>query len=399
MEIALHLGLAPRRHPVRLLRGGQQRRRLHLGEHLRGPLPGGAVHPHPRPHPAPVLRAALRILDAVEVLPGEETALGEFHAVFHPPLILRRPDPGRIHDQAAGLRVLQPLPVPPRLQPVCLIHHRLEVVRHEHREHAAKKAPCRLTPGDHRGRRLRERQIHEAVPGQHRGEHQRVQPPPPVPVADHPQVAEIQLHLLARFPVGHRHRHLLPRRGGVPALPGREPRQRPVRHRRPRAFQQLMNLHQRQAGLHPPGDLGLPRHQHLPRGAVPGRAGRAHRPDHLPQQLITQLRLIPATGQARRLRRPDIPRSGLHIHARPPGRRALTRPGQPRPQDLHHLCHQNLPERHPLPSLPVRNEPEDHSRVVHQLANQVVPSPWQQPSAGGPMLMADDMGGQLISSQ
>src|ERR1017187_6915839 len=55
-----------------------------------------------------------------------------------------------------------------------------------------------------------------------------------------------------------------------------------------------------------------------------------------------------------------------------------------------HLCHQNLPERHRLPSLQVRNEPEDHSRVVHQLVNQVVPSSWQQPSAGGPMLMADD---------
>ena len=61
MEIALHLGLAPRRHPVRLLGRGQQRRRLHLREHLRGPLAGGAVHPHPRPHPAPVLGAALRV--------------------------------------------------------------------------------------------------------------------------------------------------------------------------------------------------------------------------------------------------------------------------------------------------------------------------------------------------
>ena len=131
-------------------------------------------------------------------------------------------------------------------------------------------------------------------------------------------------------------------------------------------------------------------HQRLPRGAVPGRAGWPDRHHHLPEQLITQLRLIPATGQARRLRRRDIPRRGLHVHPRPPGRRALTRPGQPRPQDLSHLCHQNLPERHTLPSLPIRNEPEDHSRVVHQLANQVVPSPWQQPSAGGPMLMADD---------
>ena len=121
---------------------------------------------------------------------------------------------------------------------------------------------------------------------------------------------------------------------------------------------------------------------------MPGRAGRAHRRHHLPEQLIGQLRLIPVAGQARRLPRPDIPRGGLHIHARPPGRRALARPGQPRPQDLSHLCHQNLPERHPLPSLPVRNEPEEPSRVVHQLATQVVPSPWQQPSAGGPMLMA-----------
>ena len=216
-----------------------------------------------------------------------------------------------------------------------------------------------------------------------------MQLPPPVPVGDHPQVAEVQLHLPALLPVGHRHRHPRPRRR-VPALLSREPRQRPVRHRRTGPLQQLLDLHQSQVGLHPPRDLGLPRNQRLPRDATPGRAGRAHRRHHLPQQLITQLRLIPVAGQARRLPRPDIPRGGLHIHARPPGRRALARPGQPRPQDLSHLCHQNLPERHPLPSLPVRNEPGDHSRVVHQLANQVVPSPWQQPSAGGPMLMADD---------
>ena len=252
-----------------------------------------------------------------------------------------------------------------------------------------KNAHAASQPGDHRGRRLRERQEHEAVPGQHRGEHQRVQLPAPVPVADHPQVAEVQLHLLAGLPVGHRHRHPRPRRA-VPALLSREPRQRPVRHRRTGPLQQLPDLHQRQASLHPGGDLGLPRHQRLPRGAVPSRAGRAHRRDHLPEQLIGQLRLIPVAGQARRPRRVDIPAGGLHVHARPPGRRALARPGQPRPQDLSHLCHQNLPERHSLPSLPVRNEPEDHSRVVHQLATQVVPSPWQQPSAGGPMLMADD---------
>ncbi len=260
---------------------------------------------------------------------------------------------------------------------------------HEHLEGAPEERPGRLAARDHRRRRLRERQEHEAVPRQRRGEHQRVQLPPPVPVADHPQVAEVDLHLFAGLAVGHRHRHLLPGRG-VTALRRGEPGQRPVRHRDPAALQQLADLHQRQAVFHPPGDLGLHRHQRLPRGAVPGRAGRPNRRHHLPEQLIGQLRLIPVTGQARHLRRRDIPRGGLHIHTRPPGRRALTRPGQPRPQDLSHLCHQNLPERHPLPSLPVRNEPRDHSRVVHQLANQVVPSPWQQSSAGGPMLMADD---------
>jgi hypothetical protein len=37
----------------------------------------------------------------------------------------------------------------------------------------------------------------------------------------------------------------------------------------------------------------------------------------------------------------------LHVHARPACRRALALPREPRPQDLHHLCHQNLPESHP----------------------------------------------------
>jgi hypothetical protein len=71
----------------------------------------------------------LRVGDAGEVLPGEEAALGELHAVFDPALILGRADPSWVHDQAAGLRVLQPFPVPPRLQPVGLVDYRLKVVR------------------------------------------------------------------------------------------------------------------------------------------------------------------------------------------------------------------------------------------------------------------------------
>ena len=52
----------------------------------------------------------------------------------------------------------------------------------ENREHAAEELPRRLAARDHRLRRLRERQVHVAVPGEHRREHQRVQLPPPLPV-------------------------------------------------------------------------------------------------------------------------------------------------------------------------------------------------------------------------
>jgi hypothetical protein len=83
--------------------------------------------------------------------------------------------------------------------------------------------------------------------------------------------------------------------------------------------------------------------------------------------------------------RDHAPAATLDMHAL----RALARPAQPRPQDLSHLCHPNLPERHAsLPSLPVRNEPEDHSRWSinwqtrwsHPRGNnpqQVVPCSWQ----------------------
>ena len=41
-------------------------------------------------------------------------------------------------------------------------------------------------------------------------------------------------------------------------------------------------------------------------------------------------------------------------------------------------------------SLQIGGRPTSGTPQVHQLANQVMPSSWQQPSAGGPMLMADD---------
>ena len=70
-----------------------------------GMAPGGAVHPHPGPLPAPVLRPVLRIGDPGELLSGEEADLDELHPVFDRPLSCGN-GPGQVHDQAAGLRVL-----------------------------------------------------------------------------------------------------------------------------------------------------------------------------------------------------------------------------------------------------------------------------------------------------
>jgi len=129
VEVPLDLHVAPVRDPVALRRRRQQQGPLPVREHHGGLLPGGAVDPQPGPDPAPVIGPPLRVVDVQELLPGEEAPLREFHAGLDASLVLGRPDPRRVHDDPARLRVLQPLPVPPGLQPVGLVHHRLQVVR------------------------------------------------------------------------------------------------------------------------------------------------------------------------------------------------------------------------------------------------------------------------------
>ena len=60
------------------------------GEHFRGPRSDGAVDPHPGDIPAPGLRAALRIGQPGEVLPGEEVPADVLHGPFHLRLIPHR---------------------------------------------------------------------------------------------------------------------------------------------------------------------------------------------------------------------------------------------------------------------------------------------------------------------
>ena len=164
----------PVRHLVPVRRGRQQARRLPGGEHHRGHLPGGAVHPGVRHH-QPRRHLGPRVGQVQEGFPGEEISLHEFHAGFDPGLIPRMPDPGRVGDEPPRLGVLQPLPGQPRIDRVRLRHDRAHIVRDDHPEHPAEKLPGVLAPGDDLLQRHRERQVHEQVPGKARGEHQRVQ--------------------------------------------------------------------------------------------------------------------------------------------------------------------------------------------------------------------------------
>jgi hypothetical protein len=330
------------------------------------------VDAHPGPDPGPVIGPPLRVIEVQELLPGEEAPLSEEHAGLDPALVLRGADPRRVRGDPAGLGVLQPLPVPPRLQPVRPVDHGLQVVGDEDGEDPAEELPGRLAARDHRLRRLPERQVDIAVPGEHGREHQRVQLPPPVPVGDHPEIPEVDLDFPAGLAVVDRHRDLRAARG-IAALFRREPGQRPVRHRGPRSLQELTDLHQRQVIPDPPGDVLFPLLQQLPRLPVPGRAGRADRRDHHPDQLIGQLPFPAVTGQARLLRGRDIACRRLNVHLRPPRGRALALPRQPRTQDLSHFCHQDLPERHPCHLSQNGQNRASKAGVVHQLATGVVP--------------------------
>ena len=237
-----------------------------------------------------------------------------------------------------GLGVLQPGTVPHRVHRIGPDHNRFQVIRDNNLKDAPEERPRLLAARDHLLHRLGERQVDEAVPGEHRGEHQRPQQPPPALIRDHPQVPEIDLQLRARLPVIHPHRHTGPATG-EPAALHREPVQRPVRNTSPLPRQQLTDLGDRHAALHPRADPLPLRHQQLPGIPVPVRPRRPDRDHHRTQQLRGQLTLAAITDQSRRHRSSDIPTRRLNVHPATPSRRPHPRPRQPRPQHLSNLDH------------------------------------------------------------
>ena len=169
-------------------------------------------------------------------------------------------------------------------------------------------------------------------------------PPPGHRVGQQAQVAEVDLALRPRLPVGDPDR----RRGlPEPAPLHAEPVQRPVRHHDALPFQQDPDLDHRQPGFHLPGDLLLAGLQLIPRPPVPARPHRPDRLSDLPDQLISQLARPAVTGQPRLRRRRHIPAGGLAVHACLLSHPAQPGTRQPGPQHLTDLSHRNLPERHP----------------------------------------------------
>ena len=196
--------------------------------------------------------------------------------------------PGR-RLQTAGLRVLQPLrdstaaPAGPRRPPPAW---RLSGIR--------TGTPRRRTPTP----RLRSPRSPPASSAgtsgarsssgrEHRREHQRVQLPPPVPVGNHAEVAEVDLDLTARGRVVDPHRHPRPRRR-VTALRRREPGQRPVRNPRSltRSSSSPTFTSVRSSSFTQGGDLVLPPGQGLPRRPVPRRGALPDRSYHHPDQVV-----------------------------------------------------------------------------------------------------------------
>lgn len=161
------------------------------------------------------------------------------------------------------------------------------------------------------------------------GEDQRVHlaAPPILGVGEHPQIAEIDLTLHTRIPIGDPHRGVLATETAT--LTG-ESDQSTIRHHATLAGQQSVDLGDRQRPLltvagHPRRDLLLEPRQLFPRRAMAIRAYRAHRLGHHPDQPVINGLDTVATAQTGPLRGLDVAAHRLTVHAAMRGDRAVAR--------------------------------------------------------------------------
>ena len=100
----------------------------------------------------------------------------------------------------------------------------------------------------------------------------------------------------------------------------------------------------------PATDLVLDQQQPVPRGTVSLSAFRPDSVDHRADQVVGQLLGPAPTDHAELDRRVDVTPRRLAVDTGPLSDRPKAELGpQPVPQNLSHLVHTNLPERHPQP--------------------------------------------------
>jgi hypothetical protein len=244
------------------------------------------------------------------------------------------------------LRVLDERLVQPGLQRVGGIDDRGQVVGDHRAEHATEEHPRRFEPDDHRLGGLPVTQPHEAVPAVTGREDERVRDPVASAhrIGDQAHATEVDLQLVARLAVRHPHRRC-PATAAATHLE-HIALHRPARDHHTPAAQQIMDLHCGEIRLHPLGDLIVVGGQQPPRLTAAVDPMGTHRLDHHADQHVGQLLLATVPNQPGRLTGGHVAADRLAVQPHQPLDRPDALASQPQPQNLSHLEHANLPERH-----------------------------------------------------
>jgi hypothetical protein len=345
-----------------------------------------------------LLDTLLGVSEINERFTGPERRTHVLHHPFDLALIGRRGDTSRVDHETPCLRVLDERLIEPRLQPVSGRDDRREVVRDQNLEDPVEELPCRFAPSDHRVGRLRERQPHEHMPRQRRGEDQRMTHPATAGfrVIEQTKLREIDLQLTARFTIGDRDRRAL--RSTATKFVGNETMQRPFRHDHTITSKQCVDLHDLHISVEPTNNPLTFMLQRRPGVTMTITAVRTHQLNDLTKDQISQLLDATVDDDAALDRRVHIPADRLAINPAQPLKRADPFTPNPQPENLFHLEHRNLPECHSRLSTCRRNggdaHPQQHRtggpRDGPITGGQVVPSRWRNQPQGGPMPLAGD---------
>ena len=141
MEVAMDLGIGPLGHVEGCAGPGQEQRELLGPEQLEGPALGGAVDAHAGGGGTPGLGPHPAVGQVDEGLSGEEVVLHVVHDAFDPRLVGGCGHPGRVDNEAAGLRVFHEGVVDPRRGVLGRDDDRLHVVGDDDGEDSAEVAP------------------------------------------------------------------------------------------------------------------------------------------------------------------------------------------------------------------------------------------------------------------